>query len=508
MTNKSLKISFFLFLIFSVSTIFLFSEAFCQQPQSLQAGIDQYKAEKYGDAVNTLTKAREEDPKSSSAAFFLGMAYKQTMDYETAYVHLKDAVTLTPRIKEALIELIDVSLQLGKIDEAKKWIAVAEQENILPAKTAFLKGLVYTEEGKNKEAAASFEKAKTLDSTIAQASEIQIALSKMRESELKDAKKSFESAITVDPQSDMAGFARQYLARVEETIEARRPFHYTLSIFDQYDDNMVLKPTDEALATGVTNEGSFVTNSSFKVAYTPTLKGQWLFNAYYDIASSLHYRHKYTHDSLSNTLSMTPGYNFGKYALNLSATYSHALVRDPSYKKYSGNLNVGPMIRIAVTGNQLLEFFSGYSDNEYFQPAISPEENRDSKGFSDYASWVWLFRKNSFLNLRYQVAVQNAEGRNWDNKSQSLSANLVIPASDNVKLQFSGQGTDQKFINTHTTFDVKREDNIYTFSAGASWELYKNMTFIGQYTRISNGSNIGIYDYSRDMYTLGLEYRF
>ena len=507
MTDKIMKISVFFLFIF-LTTIFLSSSAFCQQSQSLQEGIAQYKAEKYADAITTLKKAREEDPKSSSAAFFLGMAYKQTMDYETAYGHLKDAVTLTPRIKEALIELIDVSMQIGKIDEAKKWIGVAEQENILPAKTAFLKGLVLTEEGKNKEAAASFEKAKTLDSSIAQSSDIQIALTQMRENELKNAKKSFESAITVSPETDMAGFARQYLARVEETIEAQKPFHFTLGMFDQYDDNMVLKPTDEALATGVTNEGSFVTNSSLKVAYTPTFNGPWLFNAYYSIASSLHNKHKYTHDSLSNTISMTPGYNFGKFALNLSSTYSYSLVRSPGYEKYSGNLTTGPMMRIALTGNQMMEFFEGYADNKYFQPVLSKDEDRDSRGLTSYLSWVWLFKKDSFLNLRYEFEAQNAKGRNWDNISHAVSANVVIPAGEKLKLQFSGEYNKKDFINTHTVFNVKRKDNIYTLSAGASWELYKDTTVIGQYTRIKNGSNVGIYDYSRDMYTVGLEFTF
>jgi hypothetical protein len=97
---------------------------------------------------------------------------------------------------------------------------------------------------------------------------------------------------------------------------------------------------------------------------------------------------------------------------------------------------------------------------------------------------------------------------NWDNTSNSLSANVVLPAGEDVKIQLSGQGTDQKFINKHTTFGYKREDKIYNLSAGASWECFKNSTLIGQYTRVNNGSNIGIYDYTKNMYTVGLEYRF
>ena len=507
MADKLIRILFIL-LFLLISPVFLSLDAFCQQPQSLNEGISLYKAEKYDEAVNALLKARKEDPKSSTAAFFLGMAYKQLMDYETALAPLRDAVTLTPKIKEALIELIDVSVRLGKTDEANKWIAVAEQEGIQPANTAFLKGLVLTQEGKNKEAAASFEKAKSLDPKTAQASDIQIALSHLKDSELESARVSFQSAITADPQTDLAGFARQYLARVEETVAARKPFHFTLSLFGQYDDNMVLKPADESLATAVTDEGSFVTNAAFKTSYSPSIKGPWLFNAFYAISASLHQKHKKTHDSLINTISVTPGYNFGKYALNLSTTYTYAFVRNPGYEKYSGSLSAGPMMRIAVKNNQLLEVFAGYADNNYYQPVFMESEDRDSNGLSVYASWVWLFKKDTFLNLRYQFLDQNAVGENWDNMSHSLSANVVIPASDDVSLQFSGEYTKKDFSNTHTMFDVKREDSIYNLSAGASWAFYKKASLIGQYTRVGNGSNIGIYDYTRNVYTLGLEYRF
>jgi len=507
MTNQPARILFIL-LFLVILSVFLPFSGYCQQPQSLSVGISLYKAERYSEAVDVLLKARQEDPKSSTSAFFLGMAYKQLMDYETALGHLKDAVTLTPKIKEALIELIDVSVRLGKTDEANKWIAVAEQENIEPANTAFLKGIVLAQEGKNKEAEASFQKAKALDPKIAQASDIQIALSQMKDSELEGARASFQSAITADPQTDLAGFARQYMARVEDTLEARKPFHFTVSLFGQYDDNMVLKPTDESLATAVTDEGSFVANTAFKAAYTPSIKGPWLFNAYYAVSSSLHQHHSKTHDSLINTLSITPGYNFGKIALNLSATYTYALVRNPGYEKYSGNLSAGPMIRMALKNNQLLEVFAGYVDNKYYQPAYMESEDRDSNGISAYGSWVWLFKKNTFLNMRYQFVKQDAVGDNWDNTSHSLSANLVIPAGDSVKLQLSGEYTKKDFANVHSIFDVKREDKIYNLSAGASWAFYKKLSFIGQYTRIGNGSNIGIYDYSRNLYTLGLEYRF
>lgn len=488
--------------------LLLSSSAFCQQSQLVTSGIEKYRNRNYNEAIEILTEARMEDSKSSVAAFFLGMAYKQSMEYEKAYDNLKDAVTLTPRIKEALVELIDVSMQTGQLDEAEKWINVAEKENILPAKTAFLKGLFLTEKGRSAEAAESFERAKAIDPKISQAADIQIALTYMRERSLKNARERFESAIVSDPQSDLAGFARQYLAAVEQRIASEKPFRYTFSLLGQYDDNMILKPDEQSLATGITNEGSRLLNSSFRVNYNPVFQSPWLFSAQYAFSSSLHDKNVHTHDSMSNSISVTPGYNFGDFALNMSVSYNHSLVRRPSYKKYSGSLRAGPLVRVALKGNQLLEVFAGYTNNELFQGALTPEEDRDSHGLTTYMSWVWLFRESSFLNLRYQSGYQDTKGRNWDNRSNSFSANFAIPVYDRVTLQLNGQITKQDFDHRHSTFNVVRKDKVYSVSGGVSWEWLKNATLIAQYSRVMADSNIGAYDYSRNLYTLGIEYRY
>jgi tetratricopeptide (TPR) repeat protein len=506
MIKETIKFTSLLF-VFLFSIILYNPAVFCQS-DSLREGMDLYQQEKYEEAIEAFKKARAEDPDSSVAAFYLGLAYKQTFDYEMALGHFRDAVTLTPRIKEGLIELVDVALQLGEIEEAKTWIGVAEEADILPAKTAFLKGLILREEGRNDEASEAFEKAKTLDPTIAQASDIQIALGHIMERELKKAKERFESAITQDPQSDLAGFARQYLATVEQRIELERPLRFTVGIFGQYDDNMILKPNDETLASQVTNEASNVLNSSMRVNYVPAMRGRWLFSAQYAAMSSLHQKNVHTHDSFSNSITVTPGYNFGSFAVNLASQYNYALVRRPSYKKYSGSLSTGPLFRFSIKRNQLLEIFSGYTNTEYFKPSLAPDEDRDSYGYRTYASWVWLFKEKAFLNLRYQFRYQNTDGQNWDNMTNTFSANLIVPTAEKVKLQLSGQIGRQEFEHKHTTFGVKRDDDIYDLSCGITWEAVKDTTFVAQYSYIRNKSNIKPYDYTRNLVTVGLEYRF
>ena len=66
----------------------------------------------------------------------------------------------------------------------------------------------------------------------------------------------------------------------------------------------------------------------------------------------------------------------------------------------------------------------------------------------------------------------------------------------------------QEFKNRHTVFEVKRKDDIYQGSIGVTWESFKNMDLVLQCNTTRADSNIAIYDYERDVYSAGIEYRF
>ncbi|MGD1154161.1 MAG: tetratricopeptide repeat protein [Syntrophales bacterium] len=516
--------------------------AFCQPPISLEAGIQQYREDNYEEAIEILTQVRGNDQKSSMAAYFLGLAYKKVMDYPNAAVHLEAAVTLTPKIREALVELIDDLYQMGKIDESKRWIQLAEKENIFPAKIAFLKGLVLSKENRNREAIEALETAKKLDPSLAQASDFQIALCYMKDKKSVQAKEILGAVIERDPLSDLAAYARRYQDVVEKDIYMERPLRLTIGIYGSYDTNILAKPADEAAASGITGEKAYVLTSSVRLDYVPRFEGPWLFNAGYAFASSLHSEHTQSIDSMANTFYISPGYSFGRVALNLYAAYTDALLRtdpdlfpdpdsNPGYKRYFNYMTYGPIVRVLVTQNNILELFAGYDKKDYYnQKKTFPtrtdsfyDDNRDAAGPRAYVSWVWMFRENAFLNLRYEFNQDHSDGSWWENEGHMFSINASIPLladatakrTGQVKLQLSGSAFfqnykyDQTFVDEDgTTKTEPRKDETYTGSIGLSWDFWKYATFLVQYQKIRAYSNMPIYDYDRNIYMTGFEFRF
>ncbi|MFA4916957.1 MAG: tetratricopeptide repeat protein [Syntrophales bacterium] len=513
-----------------VFIVMVIPDAFCQPPVTLQEGIGQYKQENYEEAIEILTKVREQDPMSSMAAFYLGMAYKQTVDYSKASVNLEDAVKLTPYIKDAVVELIDMLYQLNRLEEAEKWVKVAEKEEIFPPRVAFLSGLIFSKENRNQDAIEAFERAKKIDPTLAQPSEFQIALCYMKDRKLDKAKERFQAVVLQDPLSDLAGFARQYQDTVEKRMYLERPLRLTISIIGGYDTNIVQKPIEQTIATGITGEESGVLQSSVRLDYVPVLEGPWLFNARYALASSVNEKHTHSHDSMANTFSVSPGYNFGRFAINLTASYTNVLLRTdpdaspppdsaPGYKRYLDYLTYGPTFRTMITQNNILELFAGYDKKNYFNQAeLGPEQKRNSEGPRTYISWVWLFKENAFLNLRYDFNKEHADGIAWENAGNRFTFNLIMPIlpADMVKwigplnLQLTGSAyfQDYKYEIDYGITSEKRKDKIYTGSVGLTWEFCKYANFILQYARTRSDSNVPLYEYNRNLYTTGFEFRF
>lgn len=508
------------------------ASASSESSDSLMEGIEQYKEENYEEAVEVLIKARDQNPESSQAAFFLGMAYKQIIDYPNAAKHLKDAVTLEPRVDQAVVELIDVLYLLDELEEAKHWIEVAEKEEISPANIAFLKGAVLQKEGKDSEAIESFEKAKSLDESIAQTADFQIAMSLMKEKKYEEAQERLGAAAVANPQTDLATFARYYGDILDRRIARERPLHAFLGLYGQYDSNVVLEPESASpTVTGITDTDSNVLVTRASLNYAPMLPGPWLFNGWVSFDANFHNRFSTTHDIEAFNVFLAPGYNLGRFSVNAVGNYNYYWRHYDGYLSY---LNIGPLLRTVLGEAHMLELFGGYINKAFDETPFIPEEDRDSNGLNVYLNWVWLYKQDAFLNLKYEFIDENADGSNWDYSGHRFYFLTEYPLvtfenslydQSKISLQLAGEAFFVNYKNPHTFDDLGRErdDDIYRATVALSWEFIRNTSLVLQYDYTRAFSNtearlvdprtgvpfdVKFFDYDRSLYTLGVEYRY
>ena len=472
---------------------------------TLEKGIGLYKHENFDEALGVLKKARLEEPQSTLAAYYLGLTYKQMQNYNEAAPHLRDAVTMPPKIKGALIELIDCLYQIGQLEEAGKWIAEAEAEGIRPAQTAFLKGLVLMKEDKNDDAVKSFNNAKDLDQSMAQAAEYQIAIAYMKTGKFHDAKDVFQRLTLVDPNSTMANFANTYMNAISDREKAMKPFRASVGVYWQYDDNVVLQPSGGTVGTNISDKGDAREVTTAMAEYTQRfgetydIKAQYFF--YWAKQNNLGF-----YDTLSNTFVLQPEMNLKSGQLSLPRAYNLTRVND---KAYLSTPSVAGVYNQMVGNHNMGQAYLKYAYKDYMWAPSIEDEDRTGNDFSGGVGWYYFFMQNKgFINLRYGLLKEWTSGNNWENWENDINLTLLVPVMDKLNVTVSGGLSSQLYDNSNSIFHVYRHDAVWTLSALAAYRFYKDSEIQLQYTYVNDGSNITVYAYTRNIYSAGVEIKF
>jgi tetratricopeptide (TPR) repeat protein len=489
-----------------------------------EMGMKEFRDENYEEALTYFLEARKAEPTSSTVAFYTGLTYKIMEQYKEAIPYLRDAVTFTPRIKEALVELIDVLYQTDNIKEAKEWVDVGEKEGIQPGRIQFLKGLVYLKDKQYPEAIAGFEKAKELDPSLAQLAEFQIASANMQSGQYKEAQNRFKRAVSVDPTTDMATMARDYDKALAEKFERERPWRFSVGLGYKYDTNLVAKPAGGPVADAISNESDYAANMTARISYTfPfSFKTPYNLTIQYSINAD-RYMQRDDYNTMTNTLSFIPGYNFEKFSISVPITIlynwlqrekgtdftqSASWYSDTKYMRY---YSVMPTLRYMLTQNSIAEFSIGYTEKYYFIAPLTAPEERDGRLYNASIGYTYFFYDGrGFVNLKYTYAQDNTIGDNWANKEHRLGMSLLYPLWwKPLKLQVSSEAAFTQYIFPNATFDgMTRRNDTYNTSFGLVYELGKSTDITAQYTYIRDKSNISTYDYTREIFSLGIEYRY
>lgn len=507
--NKFIRSKLIYIVIIPLFFILLTGNAYSES--SFDKGMKEFKEENYEEALSYFIQARKEAPNSSIPAYFLGLNYKVMENYKDAVPNLRDAVTLVPHVKEALIELVDALYQTDNLVEAKKWIEVGEKEGIQPARLQFLKGLVLSKEGKNMEAIKAFQKAKELDKNLTQQVEFQIASAYMKEGQYESARDRFKFVTTIDPTTDIGTFARDYEKLLSEKLEREKPFRINVGVGYKFDTNVSLKPSSGAVADIISGKEDSAITSSLRASYTAPFSFNTPYLLSFNYAANMdNYFNLHEFNMLSQSITVVPGYNFKNISFSLPTTFFYSWIHNQV--RYMWSASVTPTTKFMVTSNNFAEISAGYLrksyyDNSYTIPPTGAEI-RDGYDYIVGAGWTYFTEEHGMLSAKYTWTKEHTKGNNWSYNENKFNLSYLYPFKKRFKLQLSGEGAFDHYINDNTVFDMKRKDENYTGQAALIYEVNKYFDVMGQFTYIRNRSNIEAFDYRRRIYSLNIELKY
>ncbi len=495
---------FFLWLLTSCFLIFTVSTAQSTPQNFLDKGVREYQNENYEEALESFKQAEHLSADSTLLSYYLGITYKQTGNYQEATRYLRKALELSPPATQAYPELVEVLFNLNDLTQAKEWIVRAEKAGAYPGLMAFQKGLILQKEGKDSAAIEAFTRAKELDHALRQNADFQIALSLSKERKFSQAREILKAVILIDPTTETSSYAREYEQSLAKSLAKYKTWGGSFGLGYQYDTNVILKPDSGIPGSTITGEEDSSILATFRAYYNPLLEGPWLFNAQYGLYTNNYFKTK-THSLINQSLSVNPGYTLPWGAVTLPLSYSYAWLEGVPY---TGVLLAKPTLNIITTRGQIAQLSAGYAKRDVFPAPLIPDEDRDGNLFLGSLAYIVPFGDRGIINLFYEYSRDATTGQNWDNSGNRFSLNLLIPLAKRFSLNLSAEYFQQDYTNTHTIFGVKRLDKMYSGIAGLIWELRKDLKLYLQYYGAKVESNIPIYSYKRNVFTLGTEYLF
>lgn len=495
-------------LFFSVSFVFIDPcELLAQQDKKLEKAQWLYQHENYEEALLILRDLRVEQPQSSEVAYYLGLTYKHLQDFLAAKPHLEAAATLTPSVKNALLELIDLLYQCDRVDETKKWISFAEKESITPAQTAFFKGLVLLKEGKDPQGAInSFEEAQKLDPTLSRTVKYQKGLAYLQLKDFKQAKSIFKEIVVRDPAADLAEYATEFIDVITISEEAAKPFRGSMGYSVQYDDNLILRPDDDTLSAGVEKDNDWKNVYTAQADYTfkPTDNfGLKIGGSFYGTKqNSIGF-----YDTESYDIPVQPVFYLKKAAIAFPVHYNLVRVDDRNYLSTVGLSNLN---NIMFGKNKMMQLQLQYNIKDYHWAPSKPPDSKNGCEYLGSAGWYYFYGKNNegLVSLRYALNYEDSDGKNYRYYGNRFTLSSVIPVIKKVKLNSALDYMRQDYTKIHSTYTKRRNDNIITVSNLLTYEVVKNTELQLQYTYVYDGASIGAFKYKKNVVGVGVKYRF
>ncbi|MDA8339631.1 MAG: tetratricopeptide repeat protein [Nitrospiraceae bacterium] len=512
--------------IFLLSVFFLISPCVLFAGEDFfEKGISEFKAENYEEALAFFERAYKEKPNDPRITSYLGLTHREMQNYPEAVKFFKETLSLDPKAAEVKLLLSDVLLGVFNYEEALSVIEAAINEGVRPAQSQFLKGQILLKLKRNAEAIEAFKKAKELDPSLAQQADFHVATVYIQEKEFKKAKEVFKGLMTVDPTSDWALFSKDYLDAIEKMPP---PYRLILGVGLQYDDNVLANPIDESLVD-ITKQEDWKRIYSLLGEYTVYEKGPWNIRASYALNVTQHFEKDYpkknggekifSQDTVSHTFSIMPSYNTETGVTSLLLSYNYLEV---DYIKYKQSFTVSPSYTFIIKGNNLGQVFFKYRKDEFnfeynkrkFGAYLNKAEDRDASYFALGVGYIYTFKKgNGLFNVRLEGDINDADGPNWDYTGAKVSSGLLYPFIDNkFRANIFAEVYRQNYSNVHSIYkriprNTRKDDN-YTVQTSLTYNIMKPLDISVGYAYMKTLSNIDVYEFKKNLYTVSLEYRF
>lgn len=278
-----------LWLAVVAATLASHAAAASEQSQRLYSrGLVDFHAERYPKALELFEQAVQADTSDPYALYYRGVTRGRLGDYAGAVTDLRAAMAAKPDFDQAALELGVALVHEGRHRDALPLLMQAQRLPDAEAKASLFLAIAQLNLGQLDAARQSLERAKR-DPTLQNTARYYEGIVAYRQERWDQAAEHFAYVAGASPDSEIGREAAAFLSKLRRG--ERRPYTLFGSLGFQYDSNVVLAPSEEAIKTsaGISKQADGRVTIDAGGAYVPWRTEHAQLSVGYEFFQSLHF---------------------------------------------------------------------------------------------------------------------------------------------------------------------------------------------------------------------------
>jgi Tfp pilus assembly protein PilF len=486
-------------------------------------GILEYTGKNYPGAIQNLEQALRLDPENLDALYYLALTRIAEEKYPEAESLLSRARSKDPKDDNIAFQFGVALFSQQKPDQAGPLFQQAFRSDPSRENLGYYLGFLAYQRKDYTSALSYFKANVSRDPNYQQLARYYRGLTLAALGLREEAQAEVEEALRVQPVSPLTAPAQRIVDAFRTARQAERRFRLEARTNFYYDDNVRVNPTNAGEDNVIVLRNN-KTRSTGELLY---LRGD------YDYWKTDRFTGTITGSILHTFNNNLPDFNVGNYLGGTSVTYRNSLQGMPYFlglqyafdfltlgeRKFVRRHSVTPFATLVENAANLTTLQYRFQDKEFLNDRDVTDTSEVRDAFNHMIGVLHFFRfaaDRHFIKAGYQFDDEAAKGENYKYLGHRLIAGFRYTLPWDIRFDFTFEFHKRVYASNHTILrtdpigvpNERRKDWEQTYQYGLSKDLPYNLTLALEGLTVINNSNFEIYDYTRNVVTLGLTWRY
>jgi len=495
-----------------------------------------YDARRYDEALSLLKEALAQDPNNVEALYYSGLTLMAQQKTDQAVEVLERAKARAPRDLSILFLLGVAYFALERYDQAEAPLTQVLNERPQTEGVGYYVGLIRYRKKDYQGALKAFRAETSQNPNIQQLvrfySGLTLAILGLPEQAVAEV----DAALKFQTGSALTGPAERLRDTLATAREAERRLHAEVRVGFLYDSNVAVipQPSHDPVAESLRNRKTASPGelAALRLDYAWLRREPWESTVTYSFFQT--YNNRLPSFNVQNHLvagALSYRAAIGSMPFQVGAQYSWdyiSLGGDDFLQRHTATL-FGTLVE--NKGN-LTTLVARFQDKDFFAtPGQIREEDRDARNWMIGGTHVFRFAEDRhYIRVGYQFDLENADGRNYSYQgNRFLAGGQYTLPSGSTRLRYDFDLHQRHYRHANTLLPVvnpgsrEREDMEQNHVFRIEQVLAKNLgpTVIGcaptapcpltlsaEYQRTVADSNLAVFDFNRNVWSLTLSWQY